>query len=95
MGVTAKEEELLPALKLLTAAGPQALSRHARLNDRAERVLARAYAVGALSARGRHRVVRVARTIADIESCPEIDERHVLAALSLRQRSASEEAMAA
>ena len=40
--------------------------RHVRLEDAAERALARAYEVGALSARGRDRVVRVARTIADL-----------------------------
>ena len=38
-----------------------------RSRSAAERALARAYAVGALSARGRHRVLRVARTIADLE----------------------------
>ena len=74
---------------------PRLLARHVRLEDGAERVLARAYAVGALSARGRHRVLRVARTIADLEGSPGVREDHVLSALSLRQRAASEEAMAA
>ena len=41
--------------------------RHVALDEPAEQALARAYAVGALSARGRHRVLRVARTIADLE----------------------------
>ena len=39
----------------------------------AERVLARAYAAGALSARGRDRVLRVARTIADLERREQVD----------------------
>jgi magnesium chelatase family protein len=73
----------------------RALARLARLDDGAERVLARAYAVGALSARGRHRVVRVARTIADLEAAHHVAESHVLTALSLRQRGAAEEAIAA
>ncbi len=69
--------------------------RHVRLEEGAERVLARAYAVGALSARGRHRVVRVAQTIADLEGHDRIVEADVLTALSLRQRSAAETALAA
>ncbi|HEY1521439.1 MAG TPA: YifB family Mg chelatase-like AAA ATPase [Solirubrobacteraceae bacterium] len=68
----------------------RSLTRHAQLDSAAERVLARAYAVGALSARGRHRVVRVARTIADLAASQQVREEHVLTALSLRQRSASE-----
>jgi magnesium chelatase family protein len=74
---------------------PRALARHALLEGNAERALARAYAVGALSARGRHRVIRVARTVADLEGSHRVHERHLLTALSLRQRSATEEALAA
>ncbi len=43
------------------------IARHVRLDGAAERVLARAYDSGALSARGRHRVMRVGRTLADLE----------------------------
>jgi magnesium chelatase family protein len=71
------------------------LRRHVRLQDAADRILAQAYAVGALSARGRHRVVRVAQTIADLEGHERITEADVLTALSLRQRSAAETAPAA
>ena len=69
--------------------------RHVRLEEAAERVLAQAYAVGALSARGRHRVVRVAQTIADLEGHGRITQADVLTALSLRQRSAAESGLAA
>jgi magnesium chelatase family protein len=69
--------------------------RRVRLEEEAERILARAYAVGALSARGRHRVVRVAQTIADLEGHDRIGQDDVLTALSLRQRSAAEAALAA
>ena len=71
------------------------VGRHVRLEEAADRTLARAYAVGALSARGRHRVVRVAQTIADLEDHARITEADVLTALSLRQRSAAESALAA
>ncbi len=62
------------------------VSRHVRLEDGAAAVLARAYAVGALSARGRHRVLRVARTIADLHERSRVTEEDLLTALSLRQR---------
>ncbi len=65
------------------------------LDDGARDALGRAYTGGALSARGRHRVVRVARTIADLEGRERVTEVDLLLALSLRQRSAGEEALAA
>jgi magnesium chelatase family protein len=69
--------------------------RHVRLEDAAERLLAQAYAAGTLSARGRHRVVRVAQTVADLAGRDRITTDDVLTALSLRQRSAAETALAA
>jgi predicted ATPase with chaperone activity len=69
--------------------------RHVRLEPEAEEALARAYAVGALSARGRHRVMRVAQTIADLEEHGRITRSDLLTALSLRQRSAAETLLAA
>jgi magnesium chelatase family protein len=60
--------------------------RHVALDEPAEQALARAYAVGALSARGRHRVVRVARTIADLEGHERVSHRDLLTALGLRQQ---------
>ncbi len=67
------------------------IRQHVRLEPAAERVLARAYTAGALSARGRDRVLRVARTIADLERRDLVTSENVLAALTLRQRGASEE----
>ncbi|MBV9839419.1 MAG: ATP-binding protein, partial [Solirubrobacterales bacterium] len=69
--------------------------RHVVLEPGAEQSLTHAYAVGALSARGRHRVLRVARTIADLEGRERASREHVLTALALRQRPGSEEALAA
>jgi magnesium chelatase family protein len=70
------------------------LARHVRLQDDAAGALARAYAVGVLSARGRHRVMRVARTIADLERHERVTQADLLLALSLRQRG-GETALAA
>jgi magnesium chelatase family protein len=67
------------------------VERYVHLESAAERVLAKAYAAGALSARGRDRVLRVARTIADLERHERVSSENVLAALTLRQRGASEE----
>jgi magnesium chelatase family protein len=61
----------------------------------AEAALQRAYAAGMLSARGRHRVLRVARTIADLAARDCVGREHVLTALSLRQPATAEEASAA
>jgi magnesium chelatase family protein len=69
--------------------------RHICLQERAERALARAYAIGALSARGRHRVLRVARTIADLAGNEQVTEADVLLGLSLRQRGGGELELAA
>ena len=60
-----------------------------RLSADAERALGRAYDRGVLSARGRHRVVRVAQTLADLDGRPAVALGDVLTALSLRQRDAS------
>jgi magnesium chelatase family protein len=57
-----------------------------RLDSTAERTLGQAYERGTLSARGRHRVLRVARTIADLERHDCVTLSDVLTALSLRAR---------
>jgi magnesium chelatase family protein len=68
---------------------------HVSLDERALAALGKAYMAGTLSARGRHRVVRVARTIADLEGHDRVAQADVLLALSLRRRSAGEERLAA
>ena len=69
--------------------------RHVRLDERAESAISRAYALGALSARGLHRVLRVARTIADLKGHEMVAHGDLMTALSLRQRGGSEDAVAA
>jgi magnesium chelatase family protein len=71
------------------------VQRVVRLDGGAARLLARAYSAGALSARVRQRVIRVARTIADLQDSEMVRSNDVLTALSLRQRSPGEEALAA
>jgi magnesium chelatase family protein len=61
---------------------------HARLDDRGERMLECAYAQGLLSARGQHRVLRLARTIADLDGSGRVRSRDVGAALAMRPEAA-------
>jgi magnesium chelatase family protein len=68
---------------------------HVRLDSTAQEAVGRAYASGAISARGRHRVLRVARTIADLEARDRVSEADVLLALSLRQRGAQQPTLSA
>jgi magnesium chelatase family protein len=75
--------------------GSRIAQRLLRIDDDAWSELGRAYEAGTLSARGRHRVVRVAQTIADLDGRDRIRRGDVLLALSLRQRTESEPAMAA
>jgi magnesium chelatase family protein len=71
------------------------IRRHVRLEEPAESAVGRAYALGALSARGLHRVLRVARTIADLHGRDRVGRDDVMTALSLRQRAGAEEVLAA
>jgi magnesium chelatase family protein len=57
------------------------------LDGHAEEELRRAYRYGLLSARGRHRVTRVARTIADLAGRQRVLREDVLLAFGLRQRA--------
>jgi magnesium chelatase family protein len=65
---------------------PPALApRASELPADAREALRDAYARGSLSARGHSRVLRVARTIADLAGSDEIGTRHLLEAIALRQ----------
>jgi len=63
-----------------------ALRRHGRPDDDAGKLLSRASRRAGLSTRGSHRVLRVARTIADLAAAEEIRAEHVAEALGYRRR---------
>ena len=60
------------------------LTRHVRLDAAGERVLREASASGALSARGEHRAISLARTIADLAEDDRVRVSHLREALGLR-----------
>ena len=60
------------------------LERYAKLGTREVEFLAKASQAARLTARSWHRVIRVARTIADLEATPDIDRRALAEALTYR-----------
>ena len=67
---------------------PAEARRHARLTPSARRTLARGHGTMGLSGRGHDRVLRVARTVADLCGRDRVGDDEVAAALSLRRRGA-------
>ncbi|MFA4929279.1 MAG: YifB family Mg chelatase-like AAA ATPase [Patulibacter sp.] len=88
-GSTAEARERVAAAREFRSArhrtvGPRPLE--ADLDDAAADVLNRCYVRGVLSARGRARVLRLARTIADLDGHGTIGAGHLAEALHLRQQ---------
>ncbi|MEN9561140.1 MAG: hypothetical protein RIQ56_413 [Candidatus Parcubacteria bacterium] len=77
------------AVKSLTTnadMGAKDIEKHAHLSGKAEEVLLQAAKQLKLSARGYHRTVKLARTIADLAGSSSIEPAHMLEALQYRAR---------
>ncbi len=64
--------------------GSQDLRSFCKLDEAAEALLANAMSTLLLSARGHDRILKVARTIADLEACPNIQAQHLAEAIQYR-----------
>ncbi|MEO1542712.1 MAG: YifB family Mg chelatase-like AAA ATPase [Pseudomonadota bacterium] len=79
-----------PLARTNAEAGGQALEQAAQLHDDARSLLHEAADKLALSARGYHRTLKVARTLADLDAAETLLRVHVAEALSYRRETASQ-----
>ena len=63
---------------------PAEMDRYCRRSEPAETLLAQAMSKSSLSARGYHRVIKVARTIADLAASERVERTHVAEAIGYR-----------
>ncbi len=64
--------------------GTRQIRTHCELSTECERLLERAMTQQGLSARAHDRILKVARTIADIDSAPQIESKHITEAIQYR-----------
>jgi magnesium chelatase family protein len=81
----------VPAVTYNAHASGRWLLAHGRIEPDAREMLGAAMEALHLSARGYHRVLRVARTIADLDDSPSVTAPHVAEALRFRPRVANNE----
>ena len=82
--VEARQRQLHRAGRVNSQLTTPELRAAAALDHHGDRLLARAYETGQISARGHHRVLRVARTIADLAGRDRVAAQDVAQALGLR-----------
>jgi magnesium chelatase family protein len=68
--------------------------RHVRLDAQGDEVLSAAYERSRLSARGHDRVLKVARTLADLDGADRVAADHVSRALNMRVEQTSVQVVA-
>jgi len=64
--------------------GPRQIRTYCELDSESERMLERAMQQQGLSARAHDRILKVARTIADLEGNPRIESKHIAEAIQYR-----------
>ncbi|MGH8171656.1 MAG: YifB family Mg chelatase-like AAA ATPase [Rhodanobacteraceae bacterium] len=83
--IAARERQLARAGKVNAALGNREAERDCAIDPRSHALLDRSIERLGLSARAYHRVLRVARTIADLEGCARIEMRHLLESIQYRR----------
>ena len=83
------ERRSLGFVRINAHADGELLQQTARLDEAGQDLLMKAADATGLTARGYHRVLRVARTLADLEAVEKISRLHVAEALSYRAPSAN------
>ena len=63
------------------------LEKYCKLSEECESIIKRSFEALKLSARGRSRIIKVARTIADMALCEDIEPSHILEALNYRSET--------
>ena len=89
--IAARERQRRRQGKTNSLLGARELEHVARLAGADQALLVTATRKWGLSARAYHRVLRVARSIADLDDCPDIASAHVAEALAYRVREAATE----
>jgi magnesium chelatase family protein len=82
----ARERQSERQVDLNSALGPKDLETHCELDEVVRALLQQASAKLELSARAVHKVIKIARTIADIDAKEKITDEHVLEALQYRKK---------
>lgn len=74
-------------IKTNSEMGVRELKKYAPLSEKASSILAKSAERMNLSARSYHRVIKLARTIADLEGVKDIEEKHILEAIQYRPKT--------
>lgn len=72
-------------LKTNAKAETKAIEKHTELSDSAKKILQHSVKKIGISMRGISRIIRVARTIADLDQSPDLKDEHLLEAISYRR----------
>ncbi|MGQ2965945.1 ATP-binding protein [Methylophilus sp.] len=83
--VLARQRQMQRQNKPNAALGPLEIDRHCQLDDKSHALLQTAMRKFSLSARSYHRILKLARTIADLAASPSISDAHIAEALQYRR----------